>query len=333
MLVNANGLPITPAPPAATSSAESSTGALAADALSTAVQYTNASYISDGDEHNFMTSVVDTSMHTPVLVDFWAPWCEPCKQYTPILEQAIVEEHGQVRLVKVNIDDNPNLAQQLQIRSLPTTMVFLQGRPLEPIPGVLDKATLRKLFSQILKMVGKVSHAEQIAGLLAEAEQLLGDNPAEALERFLNVIAAHPDHTAAIAGALRAFIATERLVEAEELYIGLEEHLKQHTDILEAYRGVALAGGAQDNEALQEAQAAHEQNPDDLSARFSLAELLIGAGQHEQAINQLLAILSKDRTWQDKKAHLCLLDLFATLGFQHPLSKQGRQKLANILFQ
>ena len=315
VLMNAAGLPV-PATPA-----KSDTPPPSSD-----------SYILDITEQEFMTEVIEFSMTTPVLVDFWADWCEPCKQYTPILEKAIRAEKGRVRLAKVNIEDNQAIAAQLQIRSLPTTMIFLHGRPVESIPGVLPADTLKKLLSDLLKMTGAGSSAEELQAAVTAAETALTEeNYTEAQENFALALRLDPDSAIATAGMIRALIGLAHAAEVQELYDSLPPALQDSPEVTEAMQGLKLLGSG-DHQAVEAALAVCAEKPDDLAAIFALAHAYLEASRKEDAVDTLLDMIAKDRDWQDKAAQQKLLEIFAALGFQDPLAKSGRQRLSALLF-
>ena len=316
VLMNASGLPI---PPQAVNKAE-------------ATQSSSAEYILSISEQEFMTEVIEFSMNTPVLVDFWAPWCEPCKQYTPVLEKAIHAEKGRVRLVKVNIDENQGIAAQLQIRSLPTVMVFLQGRPVESIPGVLPADTLKKLLSDLLKMTGAGSSAEEFQAAIEQAEAALATKDYdEAVQAFEGAMAIDPESPVAAAGIIRALIGLGDSAGTQEFYDSLLEDLQNSAEVTEAMQGLKLLGSG-DDQAVQAALNLCAEKPEDLSAIFALAEAYLEANRKDNAVDSLLSIIAKDREWQNKQAQQKLLEIFAALGFQDPLAKSGRQRLSALLF-
>ena len=315
VLMNASGLPI-PAQPVKTDTAATPVG----------------DYILDISEQDFMAEVIEFSMTTPVLVDFWAPWCEPCAQYTPVLEKAIHAEKGRVRLVKVNIEENQAIAAQLQIRSLPTTMIFLKGRPVESIPGVLPADTIKKLLADLLKMTGVGSSAEEVQAALETAQAALAQQEyTNAREGFEAALMLDPESSVAAAGVIRALIGLNRAAEAQEFHDSLIEPVQESAAVIAAMQGLNLLGSG-DDQAVQEALALCQQNPEDLSASFALAEAYLEANHKEDAVETLLSIIAQDKEWQDKAAQQKLLEIFAALGFQDPLAKSGRQKLSALLF-
>ncbi len=314
VLMNASGLPIPPQPTKSNTPPPS------------------AEYILDITEQDFMAEVVEFSMNTPVLVDFWADWCEPCKQYAPVLEKAVHAEKGRVRLAKVNIEENQAIAAQLQIRSLPTVMIFLQGRPVESIPGVLPADTLKKLLSDLLKMAGLGSSAEEFQAAMEQAETALAAKDyAEAVQSFEAAMAIDPESSVAAAGIIRALIGLGDEAGVRDFYDSLAEGVQNSAEITEAMQGLKLLGSG-DDQAVQQALALSEKNPDDVSALFALAEAYLEANRKDAAVETLLSIVARDRAWRDAAAQQKLLEIFAALGFQDPLAKSGRQRLSALLF-
>lgn len=315
-LVNASGLPLPPS---------SATPQAAEEA-------NDADPVIESSEKSFMEDVIAYSKTRPVLVDFWAPWCEPCKQYTPVLEKAVRHEKGQIRLVKVNVDDNPAIAQELGIRSLPTTMIFLQGQPVQALPGAIPADALKKLMSDLLRMTGGTSSAEEVQALLESAEQALQvPDLSLARQHFETVLALEPEHIEASAGLLRALIAQGQKDEAVGIFDTFSKTVQQAEAVAQAMLGIELLGSG-DNTAVKQALAALAEQPDDWQRKYQLAEAYLEANQKSAAIDTLLELVPKKRNEDDKQAQEKLLEIFAALGFQDPLAKSGRQRLSSLLF-
>jgi putative thioredoxin len=288
-----------------------------------------ADVVKDSDSQNFMKDVIEASRNQPVVVDFWAPWCGPCKQLGPIIERVVRAAGGKVRLVKINIDESPELAQQLRIQSIPMVYAFHQGQPVDGFAGALPESQIKAFIERLAGPVGPSpveSALEQAKGAVA-AGQL--DVARQLYER---VLGAEPENPEALAGAARCQIATGRLAAARDL---LERVPTQHTNHVEvdgARAALSLAeeaGTLPDPDALQRRLQA---NPDDHAARLDLATSLFLRGQVGAAIDELLTVVRKDREWQDQAARKQLVKFFEALGPNHPVTVAGRRKLSAVLF-
>jgi putative thioredoxin len=288
-----------------------------------------AGLVKDSDTRSFMQDVIQASRSQPVIVDFWAPWCGPCKQLGPILERVVKNANGKVRLVKINIDENPELAQQLRIQSIPMVYAFSQGQPVDGFAGALPETQIKAFVERLTGPLGPAPEEAAIeqAKALAEAGQL--DRAARLYERILE---AEPSNPEALAGLARAQIGLGRLARAREL---LEQVPKEHTNHVEidgARAALSLAeeaGALPDPKALQ---AKLQGNENDHAARLDLATALFLRGQVEPAIEQLLTIIRKDREWQDQAARKQLVKFFEALGPRHPATVNGRRQLSAVLF-
>jgi putative thioredoxin len=288
--------------------------------------------VRDGTDANFQTEILAASREVPVIVDFWATWCGPCKQYTPILEKVVRAARGRVRLVKVDIDRNPGLARSAGIQSVPTTMVFWQGQPLtQPLPGALPESQVKKLVEQILQMTGSTTAQ---ADLLAEGKQALEQGALQdAAEIFGALLEQEPDNAAALAGLARTFMAAGQEEQAKGLLANLNARQAEHPDIVQVRAALELAeAGRKAQAAFGEYQAALAANPNDHQARFDLAMALNAAGQRAEAAEALLEIIRRDRNWNDGAARAQLLKLFESWGLMDEATVAARRKLSALLF-
>ena len=284
----------------------------------------------DTTTQSFAADVIEASQSTPVIVDFWAPWCGPCKQLAPILERTVRDAGGKVALVKVNIDENPEIAQQLRIQSIPAVFAFNQGQPVDGFIGAQPESQIKQFVERLVGPMGP-SPLEQA---LEQAKQALDDGDyTGASNIYGQVLRQVPGETAAIAGLVRCLVAAGDLPEARELVDGLDDDTLKDADVEGAISALSLAeqaGEADSDTAALQAQLA--QDPGDHQARFDLAMAHHGAGRNEQAIDELIEIIRRDREWNEQAARQQLLKLFEALGHADPLSVAGRRKLSSILF-
>jgi putative thioredoxin len=283
--------------------------------------------IKDGSTQSFGEDVMDASMQTPVIVDFWAPWCGPCKQLTPLLEKLVTQAGGMVRLVKINIDDNQALAAQLRIQSVPTIYAFVQGQPVDGFTGAQPESQLRAFIS---RLTGDAKAPLEDALEHAQAA-LDGGDPKAAVAVFSQVLSQDPTNPTAIAGLIRGSVATGDNAAARQVVNGLSPELKANALIAAAISAVELAeqtGGGD----LVELRSRVAAKPDDPQARFDLATALFGSGSSEAAIDELLELIRRDREWDDQAARKLLVKIFDALGPANPLTVASRRRLSAILF-
>lgn len=291
-----------------------------------------SSHVKDTTTASFSKDVMDESRRQPVLVDFWAPWCGPCKQLTPALEKVVNEAGGRVKLVKLNIDDHPAIPGQLGIQSIPAIVAFVDGRPVDGFMGAVPESQIREFIDKIAGPATDNQQAE-IEAALAEARQLLeaGDHQ-NAAQLFDAVMHADPQNAAAIAGIAECLIAVGQYERAHELVSTQPEDVAKDAAIQAVSKKLAQYEEARklgDPSALQQALAA---NPDDHSSRLSLAKILNAQGNRDEAAEQLLTIMRKDRTFEDDGARKQLVEFFETWGFKDPATITARRKLSSILF-
>jgi putative thioredoxin len=291
-----------------------------------------AGYIKDTTTAAFTKDVLEESRRQPVMVDFWAPWCGPCKQLTPVLEKVVNEAGGRVKLVKLNIDDHPSIPGQLGIQSIPAIVAFQDGRPVDGFMGAVPESQIKEFIDKIAGPDAGDPKAE-IEAALTEAKQLLADNDYEgAGQLFGAVMQADPENAAAVAGIAECMIGVGQHERAGELISSLPEELAADAAVQLVSKKLAQYEEARklgDPQALQQALAL---NADDHEARLKLAKILNVQGQREEAAEQLLIIMRKDRTFDDDGARRQLVEFFEAWGFKDPASVSGRRKLSSILF-
>jgi putative thioredoxin len=285
--------------------------------------------IKDVSEANFMAEVVEKSMTVPVIVDFWAPWCGPCRQLGPALEAAVTAAKGKVVMAKVNVDENQGISSQLRIQSIPTVYAFWQGQPVDGFQGALPASELQKFVEKLSAMAGDGGLADAIAA----AEEMLGEGAAEdAAETFAAIFEEDPKSAEALGGLIRAKLALGKVDEAQALVDGADPALASSGPVEAAKAQLQLALQAADAGPLGELEAAVSANPDDHQARFDYAQALHAAGNVEEAVEQLLDLFRRDREWNDGAAKAQLFTIFDALKPNDPIAQKGRRRLSSMIF-
>lgn len=292
--------------------------------------------IIEGDQRNFMAEVIEASRQVPVLVDFWAGWCGPCKALTPVLERVVRAAGGRLRLVKIDVDRNQALVQQLAqlglpLQSIPVVAAFWQGQIADIFQGALPESEVKRFAEALLKLAGGQMPA---ADLLAEAKAALeGGRAMDAADLFGALTEAEPENAEAWGGLVRALIEAGQEDEAEAALRQVPAALANHAQITGARAALALAAaGREAAKQLGTHQRALAANPDDHQARYDMATALNGLGQREAAAEALLDIVRRDRNWNEGAARRQLLTFFEAWGFDDPASMAARRKLSALLF-
>ena len=290
-----------------------------------------AALVNDVSTANFMAEVVDASFDQPVIVDFWAPWCGPCKQLGPILEKVVRAANGAVRMVKLNIDENPEIAQQMRIQSIPAVYAFKDGRPVDGFVGAVPESQIRQFVQRLGGGRGGPSPVDEAMAMAKDAAQS-GDH-ASAAAIYAQVVQREPDNAAAIAGLARAFIDRGEIDEARQVLDGISKDIERDAEIASARSVLELAEQGQTAMAsVGKLQARLDRDPDDHEARFELATALFGAGQREAAIDELLTLFKREREWNEQAARRQLLKFFEALGPTDPLTLSARRRLSSLMF-
>jgi putative thioredoxin len=292
--------------------------------------------IVDGDQKTFMQDVVEASRSLPVLVDFWATWCGPCKQLTPTLEKVVRSAGGRVKMVKIDIDQNRSLVQQLAqlglpMQSVPTVAAFWQGQIADLFQGALPESEVKRFVENLLKVAGG---SMPTADLLADAKAAVeaGDHQ-HAGELFSELLQQEPESPEAWGGLIRALMALGQEDQAREALGQVPAKLADHAEIAGARSALALAEeGREAKDQLQSFQARVAADPADLQARYDLATALNAIDEREQAADALLDIIRRNRAWNDDAARMQLLKFFEAWGFDDPAAMAARRKLSSILF-
>jgi putative thioredoxin len=277
----------------------------------------------------FMKDVIEESKNQPVLVDFWAPWCGPCKQLTPVLEKAVQAAKGKVKLVKMNIDEHPAVPGQMGIQSIPAVIAFSNGQPVDGFMGALPESQVVAFLERLTK--GKIPAADK--NLLEAADAALAEgDPAAAAEVYAQLLAQDAGNVPALAGLARCYVATGALEQAKQTLALVPEAKRTEAPVAAAQAALDVAEQAKSVGPVNELEAKVAANPLDHQARFDLAAALNAAGKREQAVEHLLAIVRKDRKWNDDGARKQLVQFFEAWGFADPAAVEGRKKLSSILF-
>jgi putative thioredoxin len=285
--------------------------------------------IKDVTTQSFMKDVIEESRRQPVLVDFWAEWCGPCKQLTPVLEKAVRAAKGKVKLAKMDIDKHPAIPGQMGIQSIPAVIAFVNGQPADGFLGALPEGQVADFIARITK--DKLGGEAQ--DLLKEAEAALAaGNAVEAVELYSEVLHEEPSNVPALAGLARAYVQTGALEQAKQTLALIPEAKRSDAAAAAARSALDVAEQAQSVGPLGELEQKVAANPQDHQARFDLAVALNAAGKREEAADQLLAIVKRDRKWNDDGARKQLVQFFDAWGPTDEATVSGRRKLSSILF-
>ncbi len=290
--------------------------------------------IKEGTEANFMADVIEASKETPVIVDFWATWCGPCKTLGPVLEKAVQDARGKVKMVKIDVDQNQRLAQMLAqqglpLQSIPTVVAFYQGQVADMFQGAQPQSEVKAFVDRVGALAGDGGLAEAVEA----AEAMLAEGAVvDAAQTFAAILGEDPHNAAAYGGMVRAHLALKELEKAQVLLEAAPAEIATSPEVEAARAQLELAKQAADAGPIAELKAAVEANPDDHQARFDLAKALHASGDVEGAINELLELFRRDREWNDGAAKTQLFTIFDALKPTDPLVLHGRRKLSSMIF-
>ena len=292
---------------------------------------TAASAPIDVDMNNFMAEVVEGSSKQTVIVQFWAPWCGPCKQLGPVLEKVVAAANGKVKMVRVNIDDNQQIAQQLRVQSVPTVYAFVDGQPVDGFAGAQPESTLTQFIEKVSALGGA---GADIASMLEAGNAAVETQDfASAMQMFQQLMEADPESAEALAGLVRCLTGMKDHQAAREIVDQLNDEFREKPAMQAAILALELAERAAESAGnLDVAQAAVDANPNDLQARQDLAMALFATGDNAGAMAQLLESIRIDRGWNEDAARLQLLEFFKTLGAANPDVITARRQLSTLLF-
>ena len=288
------------------------------------------SFIFDINQDQFLEEVVEKSKTIPVIVDFWAPWCGPCKQLTPNLEKVVNKKNGKIILAKVNVDENQGIASQLNIQSIPTVYGFVDGKPIDAFQGAQPETKIEEMVNKMIE----ATPGNEVPKLISEADQLFSDQKfEESLRLFENLVGMDPGNPKIISGMLRCMIQLKRFDDASEILDSLDEEIIKDQEILKIKKLLDTTNKdndeAFDEKLIDEVNA----NPENMELRFKLANNYLSLNETEKGFNELLKLFEQNPTWNEEAAKKKLLEFFDLLGFNDPNVLVARKKLSSMMFK
>jgi putative thioredoxin len=294
-----------------------------------------ADLIKDSDQTKFAKDVLEASRTVPVIVDFWAPWCGPCKTLQPMIEKVVTEAKGAVKLVKINIDQNQMLAQQLRIQSIPAVYAFFGGRPVDGFMGAVPESQVREFVGRLVQASGGAGAegADDLNAALEHAKQAVAENDFQLAAQIYNeVLEVAPDNLPALAGLAKCYAQEGQIEQATAILARVPAKDKTNAEIVAVQAQLDLTEKAKAAGPIGELKAKAAADPKDFQSRLDLAMAYWAANQKQEAIDELLAMIKLDRNWNEGAARQQLLKFFEALGFADPLAVAGRKRLSTILF-
>ncbi len=294
--------------------------------------------VKDSTDRAFKADVIDASLEAPVLVDFWAPWCGPCRTLSPTIEKVVKEKAGKIRLVKINIDENPSIAGQLGVQSIPAVFAFAGGRPVDAFIGAYPESEVRKFADKVIAAAppgaakaGSIE--EEIKTALAAAKEALGTGDLNMAAQVYGMVLQHqPDNAEALVGMARVYLKAGEVPQAQAVADTIPETARKGADYTSLVAELKLLTEAADLGGTADLRRDLEKNPDNHQARFDLAIALNAEGQREEAAAELVALMKRDRSWNEDGARKKLLELFEAWGAKDPATLKGRRLLSALLF-
>ena len=290
-----------------------------------------ADLIKDGTDASFVADVIEASQNVPVIVDFWAPWCGPCKTLGPAIEAAVTKAAGRVKLVKIDVDANQAYAGQLRVQSIPTVYAFYQGRPVDGFQGALPPSEINAFVEKIAALAGEPDTG--LADAIAAADQMLAEGAvADASETFAAILQEDPVNAAAYAGLVRCYLALDDVDQAEAVLNGAPAEISTDPALEALHAQITLLREAANAGPVAELQAQVDADPANHQARFDLAVALHAKGQVQEAVDALLELFCRDREWNDGAAKSQLFKIFDARDAKDPIVLTGRRKLSSMIF-
>ena len=287
------------------------------------------SFVIDINQDQFVEEVIEKSKTTPVIVDFWAPWCGPCKQLTPILENLVNKKNGKVILAKINVDENQGIAGQLNIQSIPTVYCFVDGKPVDAFQGAQSESKIEIMIDKLID----ASPGNEVPKLLEEADGLFKNQKFEEAQTiYETLVGMDPGNPKVISGLLRCLVQLKKYDDAKEMIESLDDETLRNEEIAKINKLISTlgAGGSSD---LEELKSVVNNDPNNKAKRFELANNYLSANETELGFNQLLIIFEQDSKWNDEAAKKKLLEYFDLLGFNDPNVLEARKKLSSLMFK
>ena len=288
------------------------------------------SFILDINQDQFIEEVVEKSKTVPVIVDFWAPWCGPCKQLTPTLENVVNKKKGKVILAKINVDENQGIAAQLNIQSIPTVYGFVDGKPIDAFQGAQPESKIEAMIDKLID----AAPGNEIPRLIDEAENFFKEQQYEqAKELYENLVAMDPGNIKIIAGLLRCLAQLQKFEDVKEMLDSLDEDTLEHSEIIKIKKLIENFNSYADTNSITELENQIKQNPNNKEARLELSNQLLQSNQIEKGFQELLVLFAQDPKWNEEAAKKKLLEYFDLLGFADPNVIEARKQLSSLMFK